>query len=144
MESIRCLTSRQRWKPSAGVRPSAAWNKANGSSSGSIETQDGTQRFVHRPQFLDGEMTDSFAEALSIDGPELFDENFGCVTGDFDLRAKRCRTDATRRRRNDDDGSRQKSISLNDDTEAFSGLFVSDTFGNPESVHLTSAHASTP
>lgn len=95
----------------------------------SRQREDGNDSLIDAPHLLVGQVADELSEPLGIDGAQLLHEHSRDDPLDVRLGPERCWTGTSRRRSNDDDGTRKKLVCLEDHAVACARLLVSDTTG---------------
>ncbi len=120
------------------------WGSLSGASSWSVEAEHGHECVVDGPHFVGRQVSNSVAEASSINRTELLDEHPCGGVGNRDFWSKRRRSGAARCGSDDHDRARQELVGLHDDAVAGAMLFVANALGQSESVDLTPAHEVTP
>ncbi len=110
----------------------------------SVQAENGEQRLVDDPLLVGGETTGEVAESTDVDCSNLFDEHLRRRVLEVDLGTERRWSGARRGGRNQHSGPGEESVRLDDDTEAFSLLFVSGASGHAEAEDVTALHAGSP
>src|ERR1700736_2457165 len=89
-------------------------------------------------------MSSEFAQSAGIYGSDLLNQHSGGLTGDFSFGAERCGSSASGGWGNNDHGSGQELVGLDDHTVTVSVLLVTYALGNLESVDVTAEHVVLP
>jgi transposase-like protein len=112
--------------------------EVEGDCPGTVSSAASTPHLVGRQQ------PDAAAEPMDVDRADVLDEHPHRGAGHLDLGSERGRSGAPRRRCVEHDRPRQELVGLHHHAVALAVLLVARALGNPEAVHLTPAHATTP
>jgi hypothetical protein len=110
----------------------------------SVQSQNGQDRGVHAPLLLGADTPGRTPEAPDVNGSHLFHENSRLDAFDLDLGSERGASCARGRGSDQDKGSGEKGIGLDNHPVALPVLFVSGAFGKPKPEDVTPAHADSP
>ena len=89
---------------------------------------------------VDRDPAHQVAKTVDIDGSNLLDKDTCGLTGNLDLRSKRCGPSAGRGRSDDHNRSWQHRVGLDEDAKSSTMLFVPAAFGQAQFVDITPLH----
>lgn len=108
------------------------------------KSEDGEQSFIDTPELLSCHVPNEVAEPGGVNSPHLFHQDSRGLSFDIHFRSEGGGPCTARSRSNQDNGSWQQFICLDDNPEAPTLMFVPATLRWPENMHITPEHAESP